>query len=93
MMKSGLVDLLNEPLAQIQVAFKGMELDFESILLNGKPLREIFHAAYDQNPRRIDEVHERLEALVEETKTAESEDAIRESANELGRCSSGEVSA
>ena len=97
LVKSGLADLLNEPLNLLQVKFNlkktGMEIDFESMLLNGKPIKEIFYAANDQDPCRIDEVHERLQVLTEETETAKSEGAIRESANELGRCSSGEVSA
>ena len=43
LVRSGLADLLDEPLAQVKVSFKlnkdGMELDVDNLLLNGKLLR------------------------------------------------------
>ena len=73
LVRSGLADLLDEPLAQVQVSFKsngdGMELDVESILLNGKLLKDIFSAAW---PHRTDHMLDQLKSLVQETKAAKS---------------------
>ena len=93
LVRSGLADLLDEPLAQVQMSFKlnkdGMELDVDHLLLNGKLLRDVFFAAY---PFRTDDVLYRLEALVEETEAAKSKAVTRESANESDRRGNGEIS-
>ena len=71
LVRSGLADLLDEPLTEVQVSFKlnkdGMELDVDNLLINGKPLREVIYAA---SPHRTDDVLNRLKALVQETEAA-----------------------
>ncbi len=93
LVRSGLADLLDEPLAQVQMSFKlnkdGMELDVESLSLNGKPLKDVLLDAY---PHGTDDVLDRLEALVVETEAAKSKAITRESTNEPGRRGNGEVS-
>ena len=78
--RSGLADPLDEPLTEVQVNFKlnkdGMELDVDSLLLNGKLLRDVSFAAY---PFRTGDVLDRLEALVEETEAAKSKTVTAES--------------
>ena len=94
--KSGLADLLNEPLTyvswnlKVDQKKKDVSIEDESILLNGKSLKEIIYDTYDQ--RRIDEVIERLEALAEETETAKPEAATRGPTDESNHCNNGEVS-
>ena len=70
--KSGLADyLLDEPITRMQVGFnlkkQGMEIDLESVLLNGKTLRELSDAAYNRHLSlgytSIDEVLNRSQAL------------------------------
>ena len=91
---SGLADLLNEPLTQVswnlKVDQKKKEVSYESILLNGKPLKEIIYAIYDLD--RINEVTERLKALVEETQTTRPEVVTKEPTDESNHCGNGEVS-
>ena len=83
MVKSGLADLLSEPLTQVSWNLKvdqkkkDVSIEDESILLNGKRLKEIIYVAYGQDPRRINEVTERLKALAEETETAKPEVVTR----------------
>lgn len=76
--RSGLADLLDEPLAQVEVSFKlnkdGMELDVDNLSLNGKLLRDIFFAAY---PHRTDHVLDQLATLVQETKATISKSATK----------------
>ncbi len=76
LVRSGLADLLDEPLAQVQVTFElkgdGVELDMENLLLNGKPLKEIFFAAY---PHRTGHVLDQLKSLAQETEAARSKSA------------------
>ena len=76
LVRSGLAGLLDEPLTQVQVSFKlngdNMELDMESLLLNGKLLRDIFFAAY---PDRTDHVLDQLESMVQETEADRSKSA------------------
>ena len=76
LVRSGLADLLDEPLSQVQVTFelKGdeVELDMENLLLNGKPLKDIFFAAY---PHRTDHVLDQLKSVVQETEAIRSKSA------------------
>ena len=78
LVRSGLADLLDEPLAQVEAIFKldkdGMELDVENLSLNGKLLKDIFLAAY---PHRTDHVLGQLESMVQETKAAKSKGATK----------------
>ena len=91
--RSGLADLLNEPLTEVQFNFKlskdGMKLDVDNLLLNGELLKDVFFAAY---PFRTGNVLDRLKALVEETEAAKSKTVTAESSNEPSRRGSGEVS-
>ena len=76
LVRSGLADLIDEPLSRVNVSFTfngdGMALDFESILLNGKPLKDLFFAAY---PDRTDHILDRLESMVQETEADRSKSA------------------